>query len=794
MEDNKNISRSEALAIINNIKDPEVKDFIFCGEQNDDDFLKQKEFLYKYFNNIFILSFMFIYGKFLNWKQRHGSKIVTNQTLRESSNFMRIITTLDKLYYDFNLSYEVIENLLSDIQILLVMENSPIFTQELGIENAFSSSTKFAHFTHLAKIGRYGIGRVEELDYEGSLAQRRTDLIEFLKMMPFIEKLDIDSKSKHGVPHDEIDLQLLPFERLEVINSSNFNIDEFDPNFAFLYNTATKEYYYLESIAEGKDRSSGISYLSLCYVQTGKFGDCNQKYVIVKDKVENSKPLKLESDSEDLIIVEDPSGIAGFKRKIFPNLNAVNKNNFIKDFNAINFRYIRVLSIAISDILNDGGRRFIYQTFGKRPEYKGMFAENVKKGDYLRNETNGENQEESGYDWDVVIATLLIQEGATKLLTLLFKDNGSRFDQLLMNISYRFGSELNVAHLKKIVSDYVEQENIEMNYRTYGNKKGNSLVGNDLANYKRITAKIQAQVLISKLSELTDANNNGDFRTRFPISMKSRIKLIREIGDDDANYVDGYKEKVKILKLIVSQTLRVLYCFYHGLFAYASEKLRFERESILKPLQRDDAISSQRLANKLFDEAILKSSEEMKKIEAYDVKSVMMKVRLFCKECSYVNKQGSYNELLKRMLGRDFLLNYDEISALEYCFDQPIETKRELKNLIVIIEEVFEYLKDGRSSRPPFKYDGVIFPHIAYLDYVSKTSDGYDVIHFSAALAEEKEIDIKVISEYIYKSSRSYLCVPSRTRSNDELKLWIEPIIIDYEHLCIDFIDNKNEE
>lgn len=793
MENNKTISRSEALEIINNIQDSEVKDFIFCGEQHDDDFLRQKSFLYKYFNNIFILSFMFIYGKFLNWKQKHGSKIVTNQTLRESSNFMRIITTLDKLYYDFNLSYEVIENLLSDIQILLVMENSPIFTQELGIENAFSSSTKFAHFTHLAKIGRYGIGRVEELDEESTLAQRRTDLIDFLKMMPFIEKLDIDSKTKHKVELDEIDIQLKPFERLEVVNSSNFNIDEFDPNFAFLYNSETNEYYYLESITENKDRTSGLSYLSLCYVQTGKFGDCNQKYVIVKDKIENARPLQIELESEGLIIIEDPSGIAGFKRKIFPNLNLENKKNFIKDFNAINFRYIRVLSIAISDILNEGGRRFIYQTFGKKPEYKSMFAENAKKGDYLRNEGKGENQEESGYDWDVVIATLLIQEGATKLLTLLFKDNSSRFDQLLMNISYRFGSELDVAQLKKIVHDYVEQENIEMNYRTYGNKKGNTL-SNDVENYRRITAKIQAQVLIAKLSELTDANNSGDFRTRFPISMKSRIKLIREIGDEDANYVDGYKEKIKILKLVVSQTLRVFYCFYHGLFAYASEKLRFERESILKPLQKDDAIASQKLANKLFDEAILKSSEEMKQIDAYDIKTVMMKLRAFCKECSYTNKQGSYNELLKKMLGRDFLLNYDEIAALENCFDQSIETKRELKNLIGIIEEVFEYLKDGRSSRPPFRYDGVIFPHIAYLDYVSKTSDGYDVIHFSAALAEEKEVDIKVISEYIYKSSRSYLCVPSKTRSNDELKLWIEPIIIDYEHLCIDFIDNKNEE
>lgn len=785
MNENNKLTREETIQIISGIKDQDVRNFIFGADQDDNNFLRQKESFYKYFNNILILSFMYIYCKFLKWKETKGTDIITNEILRKSSNFMRIITTLDKLYYEFNLTYEVIENLLSDVQILLVTENSPVFTKELGIENSFTATTKFSTFTHLAKIGRYGTGRTSELDNETSLGERRKELVEFLRTVPFIENLDIESKSSKGIEFDNIDEQMKPFERLEVSTNSYFKIEEIDPNFAFLYNKKTNEYYYLESVAQRKDRLNGTEYLILCYLQTGKFVEGNQQYVIVKNIEDN-----VDVDIEDVVIISEESGIEGFKRKIFPSISDVTNSPFIKDFNSINFRYVRVLSLAISDILQEDGRKFIYKMYSKKPEYSAMFNEKATKDDYLRNN----NEEETGYGWDVVIATLLIEESATKLLTALFNDRETRFEQLLTNISYRFGQKIDSINLRQKVQQYVAEEKAEINSKTYGSKYGINFVSSNIEEENKITAKIQAQVLIAKLSELTESNETSDYRTKFPLSMKSRIKIVKEIAEVEAgSFINGYKEKVKALKIIVSQTIKTLYCFYKGLFAYANEKLKFERDSILRPLKLWNIEESQRHSNELFDEEIAKHAPKMRAIGNYDVKTIMQEMKKFCKQCSFPGKQGSYNELLKRMLGRDFLLNYNEIAMLETCFDKEVISRRDFKDLVEQINDAFYYLMNGIPDGER-ESDGVIFPYVAYLDYVSKTRDGYEIIHFSTTMDSDHESDVKVISEYHYKPSKSYYCVPNKSRSNEELKLWIEPIIINYEHVCQDFMTMDEED
>lgn len=778
MIEKKELTRDETIEIIQRIKDKDVRNFIFGADQEDRNFLRQKESFYKYFNNILILSFMYIYCKFLKWKETKGTNIITNEILRKSSNFMRIITTLDKLYYEFNLTYEVIENLLSDVQILLVTENSPVFTKELGIENSFTATTKFSTFTHIAKIGRYGTGRTMELD-PTSLGERRNELIEFLRTVPFIENLDIESKSAKGITFDNIDEQMQPLERLEVSANSYFKNEEIDPNFAFLFNKKTSEYYYLESVAQRKDRVNGTEYLVLCYLQTGKFTEGNQQYLIVKNADDT-----VNIEIENVIIVSEESGIEGFKRKIFPSISDVANSPFIKDFNSINFRYIRVLSLAISDILQEDGRKFIYKTYSKKPEYSAMFNDKATKDDYLRNN----NEEEAGYGWDVVIATLLIEESATKLLTALFNDRETRFEQLLTNISYRFGQKIDSINLKQKVQQYVAEEKEEINAKTYGSRYGINFVSSNIEEENKITAKIQAQVLIAKLSELTESNETSDYRTKFPLSMKSRIKIVKEIAEvDDRSFINGYKEKVKALKVIVSQTLKTLYCFYKGLFAYAKVKLNFERDSVLKPLKLWDIDDSQRRSNEKFDEEIAKYAPKMRDIGNYDVATIMQEIKKFCKQCSFPGKQNSDNELLKRMLGRDFLLNYNEIAMLETCFDKEVISRRDFKDLIEQINDAFYYLMNGIPEGAR-ESDGVIFPYVAYLDYVSKTRDGYDIIHFSTTTDSDHESDIKVISEYHYKPSKSYYCVPNKSRSNEELKLWIEPIIINYEHVCQDLM------
>ncbi len=772
---NQRLSYEEAIKEIHKIKDKDVLDFIFMQEYGKRKFLEVGYKMYLYFNNLLIISFMYLYGKYLHWRKTKMDDLPNKWFLKNSSNFMRIITTFDKLYSEFNFTYEFVENILNDIQILLNSENSAEIMREFEISGSFKYSPYFSEFIYQAKIGRYS-NRLQLQD----LGHLRYLLIQFLDMLPFVINIDIepaDLKLKLVVEDEE---QI--FEQLRVFDG-NIATADIDMNYSFIRDNQMYRFYFLESVTQRLLRSSKKECLILNYFEIGNFNTGSRMYVLVKDKdatpLENKEISSIENEMHQPFVLEPEEGVNGFKNKLFSirSKNFFSADHFIKDFNTINFRYIRILSLAISDILDDDAKKFIYDTYSVKSDYATMFVRNILEED---NYLDDNNLVESGYAWDVVIATLLIQESATKLLSALFNGRITYFQKLIKNLNYRFGSKFNLPSIEKKVNVAISEELANVKNKVYGNRLGLSF-RRKVVNEESIRARIQALAIVKSLSELTYANQNTDIEVRYPLSIISRIKIVDEIKKSAISYEDGKHA----LLILVDQTLKTLYCFYHALFAYAKEKFEFEKESILNQLTTNQVEESQSKANKMFDEVMSSTSQEMQAIPKENIYELMMKFKDFCKRCAYPGQQDSYNELLKRMLGRDFLLTYQNIACFEDCFEKTIMTRKEFDELADMVKTSLEYLKTGKSFGSNFS-EGIIFPYVAFLDYTSKTRDGYVVNHFSVFTDESVENDFKVISEYTYSPNQGYYCIPNRFRSNDELKLWIEPIMINCKHMDYD--------
>lgn len=773
------ISIEDCLKEVNKIRDKEVKGFVFHNDWDDIDFLRGATDIYPYFNNIVIITFMYLYGKYLSWKKYSPNALKERPELTKSSNFMRIVTSFEKLYSSFNLSYELIENILADIQILLNTANNSIYTKELGIEGDFATINDFSSCLVICRKGRTSLR--QQRSNAGIL---RKKLVDFLTMVPFLTGIDIE-----GSPFDyegeplkvlssnndrEINLKKLCVKKLNKIDDNR----EIDTSYVFLYDEKNEQYYYLSSVEDKEAKNEfneTVHYLILTYNTVGIFEDETSNdaklYIVIKQKDKGACELEI-SDYFYMNIPVDPRSF----REVFFGIKEKNAvSHFIRDFNSINFRYIRILSLAISDILDEESKRMIYETYSVNPAYKSMF---VKNSDDVDDLLNNDGLEEIGYGWDVVVAVILIGESAKKFLFVLFDGHSNRFEELLINLEYRFGKEIinkdvTIKECKEKLAN-AKSFNFKEAYGDFDRVKNIRKKG---VNDVHIEAKIQASVVVSELSRITYSNQSEDKKMVFPLSIVSRRKIIQELSNID---VGDESDRVQAIKNLVCQTLKTLYVFYRGFFEYGARKLNFERLSLVTIFKQDEIEAKSKDAIDAFKAEIKIAAEELSHIKDDDVRAMALKLKEFNKNCSYPGKQNSYSEILHQLLGREYLIQYRGIASLENCFDR-YENERDFYDLTGAVRKAMDYLSTGELDNRSRGVRNVIFPFVVYLDYTSKTRDGYDIYHCSLSNTGDLdyEADYRVISEFNYPVNVSYYCIPNIARSNDEMRLWIEPIMID---------------
>ena len=79
-----------------------------------------------------------------------------------------------------------------------------------------------------------------------------------------------------------------------------------------------------------------------------------------------------------------------------------------------------------------------------------------------------------------------------------------------------------------------------------------------------------------------------------------------------------------------------------------------------------------------------------------------------------------------------------------------------------------------------------IYPYVGTYEYTHETRDGYRVAHFSiASPVRDAGMDVEILSEFRYVINSKYYCLPNKMCANNEIKLWIEPTIIDYKNFIM---------
>lgn len=213
------------------------------------------------------------------------------------------------------------------------------------------------------------------------------------------------------------------------------------------------------------------------------------------------------------------------------------------------------------------------------------------------------------------------------------------------------------------------------------------------------------------------------------------------------------------------------------------KKKQFENESKLNRFTYNEILQYQEEANILFENKVSQEMNSLTKQIAnasdYGLKIILDKVKELAFSCQDALNVNSYHIPTKNSLGRNQLLDFNELEGLYDCFDQVIETERDFLELADYVIEKLEYLRTGESRYSTTSL-GPIFPYVAVHEYYYKTRDGYDVDVFTLIGSNTNPGNIKILSEFSYKLNEKYLVLPNLARSSNSQGIWIEPTVINY--------------
>lgn len=749
--------------------DEEIKKIVFNEDyQEEDIFLTSSDKILTYFSNIMNLAYAFLFGRYRQWYQYDGEiKIVENQNVH---NFMRIITNFGKVYSERQLTYSLIEDLIMDTQIDIAL-HGPI-ASEFKIKNDFLDDEyhEFAFFAYKARQARSS-SRIDPCVID----QRLNELIGLLKLFPFISKIKVNKTPIENAYH-KINGEMVPFKKLsnvsfEYIDKNSFNYfikeDEFvDYNNIDTYYTFIcigNEYYFLNDInfeSNREDNKNNI--LLLSYLKVGDLSKSKQIF-ICNDKIIDNH--------DNLISIKEDGGLETYIMAITPNYTggSSSKSGF-KDFYSINYKYIKKLSLAISDTIDETIKKELYDKYYN--DYPYAFQEN-KLEDLIHKDVH----------WDTIIAILLVEVSAINVLATIFSISNNTFILILNNLQSRFGLDRFAS--EKVLNSAKEQTEIsEANWKNhyFGRKLILSKAISNKAEEecRHIKAEVHSRALVSALSKAIYDNDNFEEKVRFPVNIKSHINMLKELEESNSDL----KFRKENLKNIIFQVLRILICFYEGFFGYAKIKNKFENDSLYTCFSQKEIAKIQKSAN---DSFITKFHSAFDKYDNGDISitEILNDLADLANICAYKKGKGTLNQILKESLGKDKLLDMKKIQYLSFNIDS-IESNDELSERIYDVIKIFKYLQTGSNG------SGAIYPYVATYEYSNQTRDGYSISHFSIVFDKNVEKDVKVLSEFKYQINEKYYCLPNSLRYNEKLNIWIEPIMINCRNLDMKEDKEKN--
>ncbi len=745
------MTREECISKIKKlIPDENVRDCIFCGDNRDEEgFLTVRPIILKYFSNVFNLAFVFIYSRYKIWKVVDGVCDETTPT-----NFLRVFNELEKIYIESPLNFDIVENLLVDIQLDIATQGA--ICKELRLTNKILKSNNFAKYAYKAKKARKS-SRVSE---DISIEERYDELVELLSAFPFIRDLTFEKNKIENVSlcadNEFINLSNVYSISMTLDSFYGNDIEDFNKNLDTNYTIICRGgmYYCLERIDYSQAVENSNGYISLNYWLIGSFNETLELKIVNDVK-------QLSPSVNDCLVIAYDTAFEDYSYRFLTNLeeNSNDDEYRISNFYAINYKYIKNLALAISDVMQESGREGITDFYGQKHNFtKTASGVNFKC-----------NDREIFYSWSEIISVLMIEEGTTNVLTFLLKRDRDIKDRLLHNLEFRFGKELfskESINLKitNAYQKFCEEQNKEML------NGGAHLLKREL-NDKY--AEMCARIIIVASSHAINGNDLTEYKPSFPLSIRSKKLVLDEIKNAEIDI----KTKINMLKQIVLQTFRTLYCFYYGFFGYSNIRRDFDNESFYRSMTIKEIGAYQKKAEDTFQDRVNNKLKEFATEEGGSYKGLLLSFKNFCLRCE-TNTKENYSRMLKDSLGKSKIMDISDIDYLLRCFDGNIDEDA-LEEIIDNIKGIFNYLQTGKKRRNATSL-GVIFPYVATCEYTDVSRDGNEIYHFTIISKTGQELNIRVLSEFQYKLNEKYYFLPNKTSSDERLNLWIEPVLINY--------------
>lgn len=780
--------KDEIEAIKRAVPDERVRQLCFCREFDDDDFLKTKSTIYKYFNGLMQTAFFFVYGRYKQWEL--SERYLNYKKEKATKNFNRIVSILEGLYEKHPLSHEAISEVLTDIQIDIAFAmqdnheyDSKIYQSlnDLYLKHDIERNNhKYAEYDYLARlyVGTNGMDeRLSDVDANSTLQQRRQDVVQLVsntfKFFSFlkanevkIDKLQYSKRENDKIIFEYVDdLKEIEFEYHNLSVSPDRKKYELPENISTKFTIISSLYsdYYLVDLNNPVD-SNGKPYLVFNYHPYENYEQENMRkriFVFGSDTPDSDIP-------EGEYFIRDDEILTDLIQYFFKSNNRAEKRiKILEDFSTVNFKYIRVLSLAIADILDIDLIKRLFHVYGKK--YPLLFNDRNRNGIL-------EESEIPDIDWESSIAVLLIEESAVNVLrTLLFWNflNNRRLHyELNLNLQTRLGIDNYNAY---DIIDKCDDEAEKIRNNWVGSSRIDS-IANDLKDeFLNEAAFIKGNVysthMVSKLLEAFGESSSLMTKYSMPASIKARGVWLNEI-----NKVVNFDKKLESLKLLTTQTLIHLICFYEGFIKYVTVKRKL---GIVK--SKEEAKQAQHLVVEAFSSKYKETFNELNTHDG-DIEYIISKVELLNNEC----KNGKNYNFDKYYFARNFL-GRSELFKME--FFEPLAGLASVNDeegyceLMKAVRMLFEYLSPGKNETDEKVNNDkelAIYPYIATYVFEQKTKDGYMVKQFDVSDYGDS-FSIRVLSEFKFTPNNTYYCLPNALRYNKDINIWIEPILIDSE-------------
>ncbi len=714
------------------IKDKRLR-HIVIGSENPDEKTITGKIIYC-MNNIMLMSF---FGFFSLWKRFRNVTDIDGST----ANIRRINETFSDIYNGTPLSLEVISFLLTEIQLDAGKNIASPYREYVRNKITYS---KFQRITEIIRVWKINYKHAEQ-----NIETLTSLYVGLLESLPILRKMSIND-SDGGM-------------RLTIVFDDD---DEYTDDISLFVKLIEHDF------------------------------ECDYYYLYKAAEMDNSMYLEYTDFSGSNSCSGDGSGpftspVSEFRAAIGYDGRRKRSKNAVTNLNMLNFKYIRRLAMAVSDVLGNGTKRMLKEAYANNAKYKDIFSE-----------------ESDSLNWDNVMVLLMLEEGPSDIIEVVLKNDVNAFDNILRNVAIRFELDHN-----KLTQKYRQ---ILSNEERYEKTQHRGFDVNKTVRSWRRNAEISlmSQFLVSAVTD-TDIDNvtTNAFYAESLSMKKKKIESSRKDGNET--------EVIRLLNKTLERIFRMLIVFYKGIIAYAQKKEEMLKDVIdVRSRQSDEFLSVlQNNCEKAFFDSVEESMEEKDRVTGKTLanSSLGVLVKMFEDLCRGVDDKrgehfvchGNSGKLLHSVLGRNAICDISQMRRIMALKQGEInDTRNYPKDLLsffnkylkhddpsvdiwdVIIEKYYsrciELLKFFAFNKDYEKEGGLchqsiydpIFPYVVRYSEKSENRDKCSVCQYVINTDGEfdKTMGVKLLTEFDYKINELYYCIPNAECSTKNW--WVAPFLI----------------